>query len=140
MLYGAGMLDCGMTMGFGQFVADNEASRFVRRILEGIPTDDFSLSLDVINEVGIGGEYISHAQTFKGIRDPKRIFIPDLLNKDGFTIWESMGSKTMAQICDERAIHILETHKPEPLACKEQLHQLILDAEKEYGLGEFSKK
>ncbi len=139
MLYGAGMLDCGMTMSFGQYVADNEAIRMVRRILEGVPTDDVSLAVDVINDVGVGGEYISHPHTFNLVRDKKAMFIPDLINKENFTNWEAMGKKTMAQDCDERALHILETYKPEPLACKDKLAQLIYDAEKEYHLGRFKK-
>lgn len=134
------MLDCGMTMSFGQYVADNEAIRMIRRILEGVPTDDESLAVDVINEIGVGGEYISHPSTFKLVRDKKAMFIPDLINKENFTNWEIMGSRTLAQDCDERALHLIETYKPEPLACKDQLHQLILDAEKEYGLGQFRKK
>lgn len=140
MLYGAGMLDCGMTMSYGQYVADNEAIRMLRRILEGIPTDDASLAVDVINEVGIGGEYVTHPNTFAQVRNKKAMFIPDLLNKDGFSTWEVMGRPTMAKDADERAIHILETYKPEPLACKDKLHALIDDAEKEYGLGKYAKK
>lgn len=132
VIYGAGMLDSGMTFGFGQLVADNEAIRMLRRTLVGVPTDDESLAVDLIPEIGVGGEFISSLHTMKYVRDGKVIFIPELLDKESRSVWEMAGSKTFADLADEKARHILETYKPEPLPCTDKLRQLVDDAEKEY--------
>lgn len=131
IIYGAGMLELGMTFGYGQYVADNEIIRMVRRILRGVPTDDEHLAIDVIRETGIGGEFLSNEHTFKNL---KHNIFPDMIDRDDRATWELMGSKTFISRADEKAIEILETHKVPELPCAQQLRQLVLDAEKEFGV------
>jgi len=60
MIYGLGMVGLGMTMDLGLLVADNEFVRMIRRMLDGVPVNDESLAVDVIREVGIAGEFVTH--------------------------------------------------------------------------------
>lgn len=131
IIYGAGMLELGMTFGYGQYVADNEIIRMVRRLLQGIPTDDEHLAVDIIRDVGIGGEFLSHQHTFENLRH--NIF-PAMIDRDDRATWELMGAETFSGRADEKAIEILETHRVPALPCSAQLRQLVIDAEKELGV------
>ena len=132
IIYGAGMLELGMTFSYGQYVADNEIIRLVKRLLRGIHTDDEHLAVDIIKEVGIGGEFLSHEHTFNHLNH--NIF-PEMIDREDRTTWQLMGSQTFSSRADEKAIEILEKHRVPELPCAEQLRQLIVDAEKELVTG-----
>ena len=131
IIYGAGMLELGMTFSYRQYVADNEIIRMLSRILAGIPTDDTHLAVDIIKEVGSGGEFLSHPHTFQNL---KHNIFPDLIDREDRTTWNMMGAKTFSGSANQRAIEILENHKVASLPCADQLTALIRDAEKEFGV------
>ena len=133
MIYGAGMLELGMTFSPAQYVADDEIIRMLSRILRGIPTDDEHLAVDIIKEVGCGGEFLSHPHTFQNLRH--NIF-PEMIDRDDRETWNMMGKKTLAASAREKAIDIIENRRIPELPCAAQLTQLIADAEKEFGVTE----
>ena len=47
-IYGAGMLDSGMSISLEQYVIDDEIIGAVRRSLDGIPVNDETLDLETI--------------------------------------------------------------------------------------------
>ncbi len=104
MIYGAGMLELGMTFSPAQYVADDEIIRMLSRILRGIPTDDEHLAVDIIKEVGCGGEFLSHPHTFQNLRH--NIF-PEMIDRDDRETWNMMGKKTLAASAREKAIDII---------------------------------
>lgn len=131
IIYGAGMLELGMTFSYSQYVADNEIIRMLSRILRGVPTDDEHLAVDIIKEVGVGGEFLSHSHTFQNL---KHNIFPDMIDRDDRATWNLMGSETFGSRADKRAIEILENHKVPALECADKLTDLIYDAEKEFGV------
>ena len=68
MIYGLGMVDMGMTLDFGQIVADNEFALMIKRLLLGIPVSDDELAVDLIKEVGAGGHFLSEMHTMNFMR------------------------------------------------------------------------
>jgi trimethylamine--corrinoid protein Co-methyltransferase len=82
----------------------------VKRIMVGIPVDDASMALDVIDEVGPGGHYLEHDHTFDRFR--KGIWRPKLLDRQNFENWEASGSKTHRERVNARVIEILEDEEP----------------------------
>lgn len=131
IIYGAGMLDLGMTFSYTQYVADDEIVRMLSRILRGIPTDDEHLAVDIIKEVGIGGEFLSHPHTFQNL---KHNIFPTMIDRDDRDTWGLMGKKTLMDSAKEKAIDIIENREIPALPCADQLTQLIADAEKEFGV------
>ena len=125
------MLELGMTFSPSQYVADNEIIRMLSRILRGVPTDDEALAVDIIKNVGVGGEFLSHPHTFQNLKE--NIF-PDLIDRDDRATWEIMGKKTFSGSAREKAIDIMENHKVPELPCADKLSELIRDAEKEFGV------
>ena len=46
LIYGAGMLESGMTCDLGQMVMDNEAIALIRKFVAGVSVDDETLAVD----------------------------------------------------------------------------------------------
>lgn len=125
------MLELGMTFSYSQYVADDEIVRMLSRILRGIPTDDEHLAVDIIKEVGCGGEFLSHPHTFQNL---KHNIFPNIIDRDDRDTWNLMGKKTLIGSAREKAIDIIENRKIPELTCADKLSELIRDAEKEFGV------
>ena len=132
MIYGLGMLDSGMTWDYAQAVMQNEMVRMIVAAIRGIPLTDENLSLDVIAAVGPGGEFITHEHTFKNMKQQSQV---DLFDRNTREVWEAGGKKDMVELSYEKALHILDTHKPKPLSEKAQiqLNEIFDEAVKKAG-------
>jgi len=130
MIYGLGMLEMGMTLSYGQIVADNEFAAMIRRVLEGIPVHDEDLAVDVIARVGARGNFLTEEHTLKHMRGYQSQ--PKLMDRNMREFWEAKGSTDMIARANEVARGILETYKPQPLAdsVARTLRSLVEDAEK----------
>ena len=72
LIYGLGMLESGVTIDYAQLVMDAEFARMVKFCVPGIPVTDETLSVDVIAEVGPFSDFLSHDDTYKGMRGQSR--------------------------------------------------------------------
>ena len=68
VIYGLGMLEMGITYDLAQLVWDHEIAEMLLYSLNGVPVSDTTLAVDVIKEMGIGKDYISHPTTFQHMR------------------------------------------------------------------------
>ena len=68
LIYGLGMLESGVTIDYAQLVMDAEFARMVKFCVPGIPVTDATLSVDVIGEVGPFKDFLSHEDTYEGMR------------------------------------------------------------------------
>ena len=67
--YGAvGHLENAVTYSPVQLVLDNEITRYVRRAVQGFEVADEAIDVDLIREVGIGGNYLSEMDTARQFR------------------------------------------------------------------------
>jgi trimethylamine--corrinoid protein Co-methyltransferase len=112
MIHDVGYLEQGLTSSMEMMVATDEIIDRVKRILRGIPVTDETRALDVMDEVGPGGHYLDHDHTYE--RFKTEIWRPTLTDRLNWENWESAGSKTYRQRCNERVIEILEADT-EPL-------------------------
>lgn len=130
MIYGLGMLEMGMTLSYGQIVADNEFAAMIRRILEGIPVNDEDLAVDVIARVGARGNFLIEEHTLKYMRGYQSQ--PKLIDRNMREFWEAKGSTDMITRANEVARGILESHKPAPLpdGVAQTLRALVEEREK----------
>jgi trimethylamine:corrinoid methyltransferase-like protein len=56
-IYGAGMLELGMTFSMEQLVIDNDIFGMVKKAMQGIPVSDETLSVESIQKVGVGNNF-----------------------------------------------------------------------------------
>ncbi len=134
LIYGLGMLELGITLGYGQMVMDNEFAAMVRHVLQGIPGDDESLAVDLIKEIGPGGNYLTEPHTMKRVRNFQST--PKWIDRNMIDVWQAEGSQSLVEKCDREAIRILKTHKPTPLPedVQKEIREMILKEEKDLGI------
>ena len=112
LIYGAGMLESGMTCDLGQLVMDNETISLIRHLVRGVPVNDETLAVDVIDEVGPRGEFISSEHTLRHMREAT---MPKLYHRDVRDAWLAEGATDMATRAREEAKRIVAEHRVEPL-------------------------
>jgi trimethylamine--corrinoid protein Co-methyltransferase len=112
LIYGLGMIESGQTLDYGQLVMDNEFAQMIKQVVAGIRVDDTTLAVDVINEVGPFGDFLSHEDTYKHMRGQS---MSKLIDRRVREDWAADGSTDIHQRATEEARRILETHTPAPL-------------------------
>jgi trimethylamine--corrinoid protein Co-methyltransferase len=112
MIHDVGYLDSGLTSSMEQMVAADEIIDMVKRILRGIPVDDDTMALTVMETVGPGGHYLDTEHTYNRFRT--EIWQPKLINRQNWEGWTEAGSKRYGERVSERVKQILET-ETEPL-------------------------
>jgi trimethylamine--corrinoid protein Co-methyltransferase len=124
LVHDVGYINNGLTMSFEQLVASNEVIGLVRRIIRGFEISDETLALDLIDEIGPGGEFLTSKHTLENFR---RNWFPQLLSRITYERWEKEGKKDLGQRAGDKARYILENHKPLPLEnnIRKKLRQLI---------------
>jgi trimethylamine---corrinoid protein Co-methyltransferase len=133
LIYGLGMIEMGMTIDYGQMVMDNEFARMIKYLVQGIPVNDETLAVDVIKEIGVGKDFLSHASTYKHMRTQSQ---PKLIDRRMREDWQAAGSTDIYQRALEEARHILENHKPDPLPddVLAAIRSIVEEAEAELGI------
>jgi trimethylamine--corrinoid protein Co-methyltransferase len=111
-IYGAGMLELGMTFSSAQLLIDNDIIQMVRKAVLGIEVSEETLSLDAIKKVGIGKDFLALKQTRDLIDLPSA---PLLINRLMRGDWERAGSKDLATVAQEKADEIVKTHEVLPI-------------------------
>jgi trimethylamine--corrinoid protein Co-methyltransferase len=130
LIYGLGMLDSGMTWDYAQAVMHNEMLRMVQRVVKGIAISDEQFAFDVIQDVGPGGEFITHGHTLAHMRQQSQ---GELFDRNARDAWVAAGSRSIVEEAYDKAAQIVETHKPNPLPEKiqSQIDTIFVEAEAE---------
>lgn len=133
VVYGAGVLELGLTQDYAKLLMDAEAIKGIKRIIRGMDISDESLALDIIHEVGPGGEFLTHMHTFQHMKEQSQPKLFDRKNRDG---WVAVGQKDATERAYEEADYILKNHKPKalPAGAADKMRSIIEDYEQELGL------
>jgi len=108
-----GMMEQMLLASYEQAVIDDEILGAAFRIVRGVEVNRETIGLDVIREVGIGGNYLAHEHTVTHLRP--NVWFPKITNRDQWTPWMASGGKDMRQRANDRARQILAEHHPKPL-------------------------
>ena len=129
-IYGAGMIESGVTFDFGQLVMDNEIARMIKFAVGGIAVTDETMAVDDIAKVGAFGDFLSLDATLKHMRELSQ---PEVLDRRVREDWEAAARRTCTHARSPRRVGILETHQPKPLPddVAEQVHRIIEAADRE---------
>ncbi|MGD9081513.1 MAG: trimethylamine methyltransferase family protein, partial [Desulfobacterales bacterium] len=130
----AGTLESNYAVSLAQLVIDDDIAKRTKRILEGIVLDEERLAVDLIKEVGPGGQYLGNQHTLAHMR--KELCLSDLCSKGTYEDWAKKGSLSLEQMAQKKAFELLNESEPvslEPAVVKE-LERILKSAEKAHGL------
>ena len=133
VIYGLGMLEMGITFDLAQLVWDHEIAEMILYALQGVPVNDTTLAVDVIKEMGIGRDYLSHATTFEHMRSQSQARLMDGRMRED---WVAAGSTDAYKRSHDKMIDILETYEPPKLSDNvlKEIRSIVVEAEKELGV------
>lgn len=127
IVHDVGFMGSGMQGSLQLQVIANDTIGFLRAATAGVPVDQESLALDVVDELGPTGNYLTHAHTMRHFRQP---FYSKLADKGTYSQWEQRGATTMEERAAQQVDKILDAHQVEPLpASVQQDIQKIVDRE-----------
>jgi trimethylamine---corrinoid protein Co-methyltransferase len=132
-IYGAGMIESGVTFDLGQLVMDNEIARMIKFAVGGIAVTDESMAIDDIARVGAFGDFLSLDATLKHMRELSQ---PTVLDRRVREDWESRGASDLASRSRALALELVESHQPAPVDpdVAEQVERIIAAADREKGV------
>ena len=90
VLHSAGMLETYMVASYEKFILDDEICGMCKRIKAGENITEERLAVELIREVGPGGEYLTHEHTFRNFR--REFFQPTLADRGNFSNWVKSGA------------------------------------------------
>jgi trimethylamine--corrinoid protein Co-methyltransferase len=113
LVHDVGYIEQGLTSSMEMVTIVEEMIGMARMILRGIPTDHDHLAVDLIDEVGVGGQFLATEHTARFFRTDH--FLTRLLDRNTFDKWQREGSKTLADRANEKVLGILASHRPAPI-------------------------
>ena len=114
VLFGLGAIDSLLTFDYAAMMMGAEQAERIMRVVAGIEINDQTMALDLIHEIGPGGEYLTHKHTFEHMHAMSRGKLFNRLNRDAWTA--KMSGTSIVEQAYEQAIEIMSTHEPMPLA------------------------
>ncbi len=127
IVHDLGYLESGLTFSFAQLAICDQMASWVKAFFSPVEVNDETLALNVITEVGPGGQYLKHKHTRAHFREH---WYPDLFERGNYTDWAQKGSQTLGERAATRVQKILDEHHPQPLpdAVRARLRQIVQQA------------
>lgn len=100
VLHSAGILEGYITASYEKFMIDDEICGMCKRIKRGENITAEKLATEVIQQVGPGGEFLTHMHTFKNFR--KEFYAPILEERNNFANWSQQGSLSITQRANKK--------------------------------------
>jgi trimethylamine--corrinoid protein Co-methyltransferase len=119
-----GYLESGLTNSPEMMVLANEVIAMNRRFVEGIRIDSESLAVDVVHQVGPGGEFMSHDHTLEHFRE---FWTPRIFDRSQLDRWEEQGSKDLNARLREATLALMDQHEviPLPEAIDQEIDRIL---------------
>jgi trimethylamine--corrinoid protein Co-methyltransferase len=112
LVHDVGYLEAGLTTSPEMIVFTAEMISMMGSFVAGFSLDAEALALDVIDQVGPGGDFLTARHTLKHFRG---LWQPTLFDRRRADDWIANGSKRLGQRLQEKTVGIIEDHVPEPL-------------------------
>jgi trimethylamine--corrinoid protein Co-methyltransferase len=123
-------MDAGLQGSLQVIAIANDLIGWLRAATAGVPVNDETLALDVIDELGPTGDYLGHPHTLKHYKEP---YYSRLADKGTYSQWVERGGLTMEQRAAQQVDEILASHAAEPLPADVQRDiRRIVEREQEW--------
>jgi trimethylamine--corrinoid protein Co-methyltransferase len=106
----AGLMEFDLTVSYEKLVIDDEIIGRCMRVLRGIEVTDETLSVDLIEEVGAGGDFLGQEHTVRYMRS--EFAKATISDRETRAKWAEQGKKDAFRRAHERVLDILARHQP----------------------------
>lgn len=132
LIHDVGYLESGLLGSFDMLVMSNEVIGMAKRILAGVTVTPETLAVDVIEQVGPGGHYLTQHHTRQHFKS--ELWFPTLMDRQMRRGWEASGGKTMAERVRAQVKDILEHHQPLPIPAEVEarLREIVAEADERH--------
>ncbi len=113
LIHDVGYMDMSMACGVEQLVLGNEIIGMVKHFLRGLEFGPEQMARGIWEEVGPGGQFLSHAHTLQHFK--KELWRPTLFTRKPITTWRAEGGKDTEDRIREKIQDLMEKHIPQPL-------------------------
>ena len=100
-----GYLDFGMTGSLELIVLADEFLAMNRKLFAGVEVTPETLAVDVVRDVGPGGDFLAHRHTARNVR--KAQWRPTILNRQGHVRWAEEGGLDLKEKARRKALRLL---------------------------------
>ena len=112
IVHDIGFMDAGMQGSLQLMAIADDLLGWMRAATRGVLINEETLALDVVEELGPEGDYLSHDHTYRHFKDA---YYSKLADRQIHSGWEDAGGLSMAERAARKVDQILAEHKPETL-------------------------
>ena len=129
LIHDIGYLGQGLVGNPVSIVMCDEIISYVKRFIRGFDLDIEKMAIDVIRDVGPGGNFLTHKHTLEHFRE--ELWRPSFMNRDGPESWIEKGRRSYGDRLKIHTLKVLEKHKVEQLniEMKQKLDEILAEAE-----------
>ena len=117
IIWGIGQLDSQRSLSMEMAVIDNDIAGQLLRAQRGVPLNEDTLALEVIEQVGVGGNFMMADHTLDHYRE--QVHYPDIIHRGERQPWEKAGAQWLHEKARDQVQEILGREK-EPVLTAEQ--------------------
>ncbi len=124
-------LDMDLVVDFPDLVFCNECIGAIERLTREVVVDESTIALEAIEQVGVGGEFLSNAHTFQNFR--ANLWMPKIIERRNWEIWEQQGKLSVIDKATT-IVHDMLKNPPAKLLTEEveaAIDKIVLDAQAE---------
>jgi trimethylamine--corrinoid protein Co-methyltransferase len=125
LIHDCGYMESGLVSSLESILMSDEIISMVKYLLQPLDLTEETMALELIDEVGPSGTYLTHPHTRQNFR--KTMWFPRFFSRARFENWEKEGSPDLRQKLREEAKKILAGHPtPElPSATLKTIHEIV---------------
>jgi trimethylamine--corrinoid protein Co-methyltransferase len=133
LVHDVGYIESGLTCSYEMIAVCDEIIGFVRRLMRGVELSPEALALDVIHEVGPGGDFLGSPHTRRHFKES---WYPRLFDKRTHEAWLDEGGLTAEERARELVREAVAGHEPASLASAtvEELEAIVVAADERAGV------
>ncbi|MGD8552133.1 MAG: trimethylamine methyltransferase family protein [Anaerolineales bacterium] len=113
IVHDIGFMDAGMQGSLQLMAIADDLLGWLRAATRGVIVNEETLAMDVVEELGPDGDYLSHDHTFRHFKDA---YYSKLADRQIFSAWQDSGGLSMGERASKKVDAILAEHEPEPLS------------------------
>ena len=126
-IFGAGMIELGMTFSLEQAVMMDDLIPLIRKTMDGVVVNKETLSFDRIMEAGIGGDFIATPESMSKMFDVSH---PRIFDRTMYDEWKGNGGQCTIDIAHSRVLDILQnTPSPMDRDTTEEISKIVKEAD-----------